>query len=195
MNAQDRQAIEQVFSRLEAVERQAGPRDEEAEAMIQERMRTQPGSAYYLAQTVVIQQQALENAQRRIQELEQQGGRPAGQTAAAGTATGGFGRFGFGRSAAQPTPNAAPAVPPGQATGFGRSAGGGGFLAGAAQTAMGVAGGMMLGSLLGGMFGSNAAHAAEPSPDQAADPAADGGHDEGGWDDGGGMDDMDMGDF
>lgn len=197
MNAQDRQAIDQVFSRLEAVERQAGPRDSEAEALIHERLRSQPGSAYYLAQTVVVQQQALENAQRRIQEMEQQGARAGSAPAAAAAApsSSGFGRFGFGRSAGR---DAAPAAPaPQQGSGFGRSAGGGGFLAGAAQTAVGVAGGMMLGGLLGSMFGGNTAEAAEPAPaDPGATDAADAGEDPaaGGWDEGG-MDDMDMGDF
>jgi len=47
-----------------------------------------------------------------------------------------------------------------------------GFLAGAAQTAMGVAGGMFLGSMisnaLGGGGEANAAEAAKPNPEPAA---------------------------
>ena len=39
---------------------------------------------------------------------------------------------------------------------------GGGFLAGAAQTAMGVAGGMLLTNAVMGMMGGNEAQAAEP---------------------------------
>ncbi len=49
--------------------------------------------------------------------------------------------------------------------------GGSGFLAGAAQTAMGVAGGMMLGNMLAGAFGGDDAKAGETSqaePQQAA---------------------------
>ena len=45
--------------------------------------------------------------------------------------------------------------------------GGGGFLAGAAQTAMGVAGGMFLGNALMGMFGGNEAKAEEPTAELA----------------------------
>jgi hypothetical protein len=48
---------------------------------------------------------------------------------------------------------------------------GGGFLAGAAQTAMGVAGGVLLGNMIASAFGgneANAAEAAQPEPQQAA---------------------------
>lgn len=47
---------------------------------------------------------------------------------------------------------------------------GGGFLAGALQTAVGVAGGMLLGNMLGGLFRGNDAHAAEAPPDAEAMP-------------------------
>jgi membrane protease subunit (stomatin/prohibitin family) len=40
---------------------------------------------------------------------------------------------------------------------------GGGFLAGAAQTAMGVAGGVLLGNAIAGMLGGNEAQAAQPA--------------------------------
>jgi hypothetical protein len=76
-------------------------------------------------------------------------------------------------------------------SGFGR--GGGGFLAGAAQTAMGVAGGLLLGNALAGLFGGGGeAQAAESAPadDAAVDEpgideaqADDGGFDMGGMDD------------
>ncbi|WP_353001054.1 DUF2076 family protein [Mesorhizobium sp. M1295] len=59
---------------------------------------------------------------------------------------------------------------------------GGGFLAGAAQTAMGVAGGVLLGNAIAGMFGGSEAQAAErpaPQPDEA-DQADDASSDNGG---------------
>lgn len=187
MNPQDRQAIDAVFSRLDDVSRSGSPRDAEAEQYIASQLSQRPGSAYYLAQTVLVQQQALEAAQQRLQQAERAAPGAVQQDDQ------GFGRFGRSRPVGA---SAAPAVPPPNAApsmGFGRSAGGGGgFLAGAAQTAVGVAGGMMLGSLLGGMFGGNDAQAApaEPAPEPAADEgdAADGG-----WDDGGDM--GDGGDF
>ncbi|WP_312797818.1 DUF2076 domain-containing protein, partial [Tianweitania sp.] len=54
------------------VERQAPQRDAEAERFIQEEITRHPGAPYYMAQTIVVQEQALEAAQRRIEELESQ---------------------------------------------------------------------------------------------------------------------------
>ncbi len=191
MNEQDRQAIEGLFSRLAEAEKQAGPRDAEADAFIKERVSGQPGAPYMMAQTIVMQNYALEQAQQRIAELERQ--------SQAAPANGG-GIFGvFGGNKAQPqaqtrgsvpaagrTPAGAQTPPPPQQPGAG-----GGFLAGAAQTAMGVAGGVLLANALGGMFGSDPAQAAPvdpaasdpaaPEPEAAAaDPAPDAGGDEGG---------------
>lgn len=192
MNPQDKQAIESVFTRLAQVEGTAGPRDSEAEAYIQSRLAAQPGAAYYLAQTVLIQQQALEEAQKRLSAQERSAA-PAQAPAQPQSSTSGGGFFGFGRSSSQGSnrQNAPSQAAPVSSSGFGRSApsAGGGFLAGAAQTALGVAGGMMLGSLLGGMFGSNDAHAApaaeEPPADDAAAPEDEAGFDDAGFDDGG----------
>ena len=48
------------------------PRDAEAERLIDSKIGRQPGAPYYLAQTVIVQQQALEMAEQRIAELERQ---------------------------------------------------------------------------------------------------------------------------
>lgn len=48
---------------------------------------------------------------------------------------------------------------------------GGGFLAGAAQTAMGVAGGVLLGNAIAGMFGGSEAQAAQPDAAEQDAPA------------------------
>ncbi len=53
---------------------QAPPRDPEAEAYIREQIARQPGAPYYMAQTIVVQEQALNAAQARIEELQQQAG-------------------------------------------------------------------------------------------------------------------------
>ena len=63
-------------------------------------------------------------------------------------------------------------------TGYGQQPQSGGFLAGAAQTAMGVAGGVLLGNAIAGMFGGNDAHAADKDDDNNDD-------DDSGGDDGG----------
>nr|MBX2856195.1 DUF2076 family protein [Paracoccaceae bacterium] len=49
---------------------------------------------------------------------------------------------------------------------------GGGFLAGAAQTAMGVAGGVLLANAIGGMFDGGEAQAAEAPAEPAPEPEA-----------------------
>jgi hypothetical protein len=193
MNTQERQVIDDLFDKLRDAERQSGAREPTAEAHIRSRIDAQPGAPYYMAQTIVMQEQALHHAQARIDELERDlSSRPAG---------GGFLSSLFGGGAPPPQPprggpmhgyppamdNGAPragapwgggaagmAGPPGMAAQAGR----GGFLAGAAQTAMGVAGGVMLGNMLGNMFGggsSNAGEAGKAQPQHAAaeDPGDD----------------------
>lgn len=161
LSRDDRNAIEGLFERLAEAERRGGPRDAEAEALIERRMAAQPGSAYYLAQTVVVQQEALKEAERRIEELE---GRSR-QVERRGP---------WDREPAYDDRH--------QQGGFNQN--GGGFLAGAAQTALGVAGGMMLGSLIGSIFSAGSANAAEAPVEDNTD----GGNDTGGNDDFGGFD-------
>ena len=72
MDRNDQQAIESLFKKLANVERQSPPRDAEAEAYIREQIARQPGAPYYMAQTIVVQEQALNAAQARIEELERQ---------------------------------------------------------------------------------------------------------------------------
>ena len=118
MDQNDRDAIEGLFDRIARVEHRSGPRDRGAEALIQAKIGRQPAAPYYMAQTILMQEKALNDAQARIEELE-----------------------GRGYEAVR---NRRPAGPWDNAPGWG----GGGFLAGAAQTAMGVAGGVLLGNML-----------------------------------------------
>ena len=136
MDTQDRAAIEDLFRKLADVERRAAPRDPEAEAFIRARIAAQPGAPYYMAQTIVAQEQALLEAQRRIEALEARAERPSG----------GFLDSLFGGR----RPSGYPGRPSTEYDGpwSGRRGMGGGFLAGAAQTAMGVAGGVVLGNML-----------------------------------------------
>ena len=156
MDANDRQAIEELFEKLRAVERRLPQRDREAEAMIGDQIGRQPAAPYYMAQTIIVQEQALEAAQRRIDELDQRGGRVAPWS---------------GRGAQRTQPDYRPGY-------------GGGFLAGAFQTALGVAGGVVLANLITGAFTGNDAEAAEAT-EAEGDAGDDGGGDAGGFDGGG----------
>jgi hypothetical protein len=156
-----------------------------------------------MAQTIVMQEMALESAQRELEELRY------AQTAAPQQSGGLLGRlFGGGQPAARaPAPAMARGPAAAGASGAwsggnrgtgaqaaqqgyapqGRS-GGGGFLAGAAQTAMGVAGGVLLGNAIGSMFAGDApateTAAAEPAAEEPqVEEAA---YDDGGFDDFGG---------
>jgi uncharacterized protein len=166
MDNQDRQAIEDLFVRLSDVERQAPPRDPEAERFIRDRIGRQPAAPYLMAQTIVVQEQALQEAQRRIQELER-----------GATERQGRGLFSSVPPVPRPRASAPESLSPAQA-------GRGGFLAGAAQTAMGVAGGVLLGNFIAGLFGGHEAQAAESSAEAEQDSEIDAaGHE----DDGGGF--------
>nr|WP_295885980.1 DUF2076 domain-containing protein [uncultured Devosia sp.] len=180
-NQQDQQAIDGLFDRIEDVARNSQPRDRDAEGLIQQRLREFPPAPYYMAQTILIQEEALRQAQARIEQLE-----------ASQRPTGGFLGGLFGGD--EPPPPRRPARRGPWDRGpqddyDARRTQGGGFLAGAAQTAMGVAGGVLLGSAIAGMF-TGGAHAQEHSPDDSADQQADQDQD---FDAGG--DDFDGGDF
>ena len=172
MDHHDRQAIEQLFGKLAQVEGQTAAPDTQAADYIRAKIGQQPHAPYYMAQTIVVQEQALSAANGRIQQLEQElASRPAGG--------GGFlsGLFGGGQPRPQPqTMQPHPmqqmqGVSPHMAQGM-ASRGGGGFLAGAAQTAMGVAGGVVLGNMIASAFSgggdTTAAAPSQPEPQQAA---------------------------
>lgn len=179
MDHNDRQAIEGLFGKLGQAARSQPQRDPEAEALIADLIARNPGAAYYLAQTVIVQEQALNAAQDHIQQLERQ---PQPQQG------GLFGRLFGGGQPQAPRPMAQRPQPVHQGQqgaggpwNSGRPAGGG-FMAGAAQTAMGVAGGVLLGNAIGGMFAGEATASEAPAEEPAEDEMA---YDDAGYDDDG----------
>lgn len=170
MDANERRIIDELFDKLRQAETY-GPRDPDAESHIREQVGHQPAAPYYMAQAIVIQEQALAASQARIEMLEREL-----RTRSSGGFLGTL--FGGSRSA---TPTGTRAPSSGATPGFGdprvaahadprRLHSGGGFLAGAMQTAMGVAGGMLIADALGEVFASDEAIAAESS--QAEDMGA-----------------------
>lgn len=162
MDRTDQQAIESLFQRLGEAERTAPARDAGAEAEIARHIAAQPGAPYYMAQTIVVQQAALEQAEARIAGLESAArAQPAGGGGFLATL---FGAGGGARPAPRPRPQAAGPA----SAALGQQRQGGGFLAGAAQTAVGVAGGVLLGNAIAGMFEDPAAAITEAGEDLTA---------------------------
>lgn len=115
MTPDERQMISGLFDRVRAAE--SAPRDRDAEAYIGGRAKESPNAAYTLAQVVLVQEQALAAAQRRIEELEAQ--LRDAQTAPPAQQGGGFLSSFFGGS----SPQAPAAPPPGGAWGRGAPSG------------------------------------------------------------------------
>ncbi|MFJ5489140.1 DUF2076 domain-containing protein, partial [Hansschlegelia beijingensis] len=69
MNAHERSLIAGLFERIRGAE--AAYRDPEAENFIADQVRRQPHAPYAMAQTLIVQNQSLEAARARIEELEQ----------------------------------------------------------------------------------------------------------------------------
>ncbi len=181
MTPDERQMLADLFERIRSTATSA--RDSQAEAFINDSVRSQPYSPYVLAQTVLVQQQALEGAAKRIAELESHAQAPAQETSFLGS----LGRSLFGGpQSSQPTPSQArpgsydassyqrsagpsyaPQQPqqgyPQQGQGYPQQAAGpwgapgapagGGFMSGALRTATGVAGGLLVGNALENMLG------------------------------------------
>src|SRR5262249_50735689 len=153
MTPEERQLITGLFERM----RGFGPpdKDRDAEYLINQQLRALPDSTYMLVQSVLVQEQALENAQSRIQELEDQlrereGGEPPGKP-------GGFlgGYWGSRREEGRPesrqasVPQVGPRPPAYEDRPWSQPPGGqppppaphsGGFMRSALSTAAGVAG-------------------------------------------------------
>src|SRR5579863_2283499 len=102
MTPEERQMLVGLFDRVGAAG--SAPRDAQAEAFIAEAVRAQPHAPYVLAQTVLVQQQALENASRRLADLEAQvkAQPPQEETSFLGSL--GKSLFGGGSSAPPPSP-------------------------------------------------------------------------------------------
>ena len=192
MNNEERQLISGLFGRMQQYG--SPEKDRDAEQLIAQSIRANPDAHYMLVQSVLVQENALQQADQRIQDLEARVQElEAGQRSAPAAAqSGGFlgGLFGGSRPAAQPsrglasvpaTGRPAMATPPANSP-WGRpgqagmtqapmqqqaAGGGGGFMKTAMATAAGVAGGMLLANSIQGMMnpGSHGAQAASASTD------------------------------
>ena len=71
MNAQEKQLIDLLFSKLQETGSKSGPRDAQAESHINQLMAQIPGAGYYMTQAIIVQQQALKHAEAKIAQLEE----------------------------------------------------------------------------------------------------------------------------
>jgi hypothetical protein len=183
MTPQERQLVAELFERLAALEN--SQRDPEALRAIEQGLQRAPNAIYALVQSVLVQDEALKNADTRIRELESELGIEPPQSEQGASFLGKMRDDMLGRrepahgsvpsvrpaasapiSSAWRTTKVAPpddqppaAYPPqgGYPGQGGGPAGGGSFLGTAAATAAGVIGGTLLMNSLRGMMGS--AHA------------------------------------
>ena len=180
MTPEQRQLISGLFDRMRS--HGAPEKDRDAEALIAREVRANPDATYMLVQSVLVQEQALQVANDRVLDLEDQLRAMEGGGESRGSRSGGFlgGAWNSGRGGEEPrssvpqvgaraTPSAyesrspwsrgdAPQTPPQQAA---PAPSGGGFMKSALATAAGVAGGMVLADSLRNMLGGGA-HAHSP---------------------------------
>ena len=178
MSPEERQLLAGMFERIKA--NSAGPRDQEAEAFINDQIKAQPSAPYLLAQTVIVQDFALQSANQKLQQLEARvhelESAPKPSTSFLGGLLGGgappappprpapppaYGQPQGGPWGAAPPPPpgyapqqggyAQPGFAPQGAPGFAPAAPGG-FLKGALGAAAGVAGGVLLADSIRGLF-------------------------------------------
>ena len=185
MTPQERQLISGLFDRMRGYG--APDKDREAETLISQSLRANPDAPYMLVQSVLVQEQALQAANNRVLELEDQLRAVEGGEEPRGSRSGGFlgGYWGDRRGeeprssvpqvGARATPSAydsrspwsqgAPQPQPPQPPQQAPTSSGGGFMKSALATAAGVAGGMVLADSIRGMLGG--AHASPSSPSLA----------------------------
>ncbi|WP_167337895.1 DUF2076 domain-containing protein [Phytobacter ursingii] len=158
MQNEEQRLIEGLFQRLKQAEQQSGTRDGQADRLIAEFVRQQPSAPYYMAQSMLIQEAALKRLHAQIQDLQNE---VASLKNSQQSGNGSFLSSLFGGGKSQPQQpannwNSAPQQQPPQqqaAPTYAQPAPrSGGFMAGALQTAAGVAGGVVLADMLTSMF-------------------------------------------
>jgi len=196
MTPDERQLITGLFDRMRGFS--LTDKDGEAETLINQQVAGMRDAPYMLVQSVLVQEHALQQADARIRDLEEQVRQLESEARPQAGGSGSFlgGLFGGSRPAAEPArgPTSVPAIGsratpsvydnqqgwtpqgPGQQPGgpFAQAAqpGGGGFLRSAMTTAAGVAGGMLVAGAISNMLGGQSAHAGTQAGSQPGSGAS-----------------------
>jgi uncharacterized protein len=157
MTPQERQLVTDLFDRLATLER--AERDPEAERLIAEGLERAPNAPYALVQTVLVQDQALRDADARIRDLEGSGGDRVRKTRFLDDMRGAL----FGHKE-EPRASVPAVKAPAETSAYGRGGNaqasppdqgqGGSFLGTAAAAAAGVIGGALLLDSIRSMMGA-----------------------------------------
>ena len=169
MNTDERSQIIGLFDRMRTFS--GIEKDGAAAQLIDDEVRRNPDAPYLLAQSVLVQEQALQRAEARIRELETDlsTARASAPKAAAGSSQTFARNVQSSRSASVPAAGAQRSDPSARPTA------GGGFMSQALATATGVAGGMLLASGISSLFSNDSASASEtpstPTDSSASSPS------------------------
>ncbi|MGO3031481.1 DUF2076 domain-containing protein [Pseudomonas helleri] len=178
MNSEEQTLIDGLFTRLQQAEREAAPRDAQAQSLINEHIARQPLAPYFMTQAILVQEAAIKQLDQQNKQLqaELQQARAAAAAPAPAATGGSFLSSLFGGGSREPAPAPAPSqsfsappssggwrdgpssAPPASAPAYApppaaaAPAAGSGFLGGALKTAAGVAGGVMLAQGISSLF-------------------------------------------
>jgi hypothetical protein len=159
MTPQERQLVDELFARLSQLEQ--SPREPDAVAAINDGLRRAPNAIYALVQTVLLQEEALKQAQARIEQYENGAQQPEPRGFLDSMRGSLFGGGSTPQRSSVPSVGGSPwntqpqyqqqqqpQAPQQQGGGFGGS-----FLGTAAAAAAGMVGGSLLMNSLSGMMG------------------------------------------
>jgi hypothetical protein len=162
MDSQEQHLIEDLFARLKSAS--SATKDRDAEQLIRDLISRFPDAPYYLTQSVLVQQQALDRADARIRDLEASAqdrrlSEQRGSTSfLGGSSVPQTGRRYADTPSEASRPSDSPWAPQPSRTGS--------FLGSALSTATGVAGGMFLAESIRNLFGGGLFQSGTASADQ-----------------------------
>ncbi|QCI17013.1 DUF2076 domain-containing protein [Buchnera aphidicola (Aphis helianthi)] len=163
MKDEEKKLIENLFHRLKNTELNSSERDDEANSLIQDLVKKQPYSPYYMTQTILIQETAIKKLSLKVEELNNTISnlnsnkvikKPSflssffrKEPISSETSNNIWGKNQNISGSYNPLPASSSAISNSNSSGSNS-----GFIKNALQTATGVAGGMILGNMLMNVF-------------------------------------------